>query len=659
MDAVVLSWSFSECPAEIQHHQAKLEGIAQEGRYAWIRLTSSFTGTRFRLTPVEHTFPESSSNEAVQRELRHWHSSQHFCFDRVYLVAQEHVKETCYDITDYIKRCLSGDFSIAGRLRGRTIFGLHQIETDAHDLLSNSGNNEMEERFLKPYIQEFNEFIGNTVVGFCWQTPLGLSPLDTPASTIPWGPDLKPYLQSIWGERFTENLPLIFYGVYDSAAVRSAFWNVLTRRFSEVCIGGLRRFCHRLGLRFAIEIPVDERSLEVDIGTILKHSDGAILVDANGSANFDGTTQDMIAKPETARQTMSRLAVLNASPINAPKRFLVAKWAASRTSTANSRVVSIWRSESPTPMQYTFDRLLGFNSWMADERENADVENRRYEGKQTPQNSSSQSFSLKQAKNGAIKLTPLMRQPERSVLIISPLHSLWSRTDERIWNEITDAWAWLCQTVWNLGYDFDIVTENDCANAAFDKKSHSIRINAGSYRVILVPSCASLQEHTVSLLKEMIAGRGKLIVVDPVPYLFNGKRGLDTHQLELLLYHQRTSLLRGTAAEKTETLKQLLAKWVKPELQVYEKPDNILTSVIRFQHRQTGTLGLFYLLNTSQSSIETLIEIRGEAVEVQEWETTNDEKTDVDFWIANGNTYLNRSFDCWQSRLVTTRKKVK
>ena len=659
VDAVLLSWSFSECPEETKHHRAKLKGLAQESRCAWVRLTSTFTETRFWLTPVAHTFPESGSNEAIQRELRHWHSSQRICFGRVYLVAQEHVKETTYDITDYIKRCLSGDFSIAGRLKGRTIFGLHQIETDAYDLLSSQDTEGMHERFLKPYIREFAEFIGSTVRGFCFQLPPVLSPLDTPASMIPWSPNLKSYFQLIWGERFIEHLPLIFYGAYDAAAVRSAFWNGLTRQFSEVCLSGFRHFCHRSGLQFVIEIPASERSLGFDIGTILNYSDGAIFVGTIDLANSNNQ-QDAIAKSKTASRESSRLAALNPSPINRPKQLSMAKWATSRASGADSRIISIWRANPPTPVQYAFDRLLGFNSWIADDRENAEEGNLKRGDKYVARDFVAPSFPAKQVNNPLTRFELLIGQPERSVLIISPLHSLWSRTDERTWSETTDAWAWLCQTVWNLGYDFDIVTENDCVNAKFDKRIRSIRVNASSYRVIMVPSCTSLEEDTVNLLKGVVAGRGKLIVADPVPYLFNGKRRHDTHQLELLLYHQRTSLLRGTVAEKTETLKQLLAKWIKPELQVYVKPNNILTSAIRFQHRQTEMLDLFYLFNTSQSSIETLIEIRGEAVEVEELGTTNnDERTDVDFWVANGNTYLNRSFNGWQSRLVTTRKKVK
>ena len=657
-DVVLLSWSSSERTTEIKHHRSKLEELAQRGGCAWIRLTSSFLETRFHLTPVEHTFPESGSSETILRELKQWSSLRINSLDRIYLVAQEHVNETCYDITDYIKRCITGDFSIADRLRGRTIFRLHQIETDGYDLLSEHGTNKIVGRVLQSYIQEFGDFVGNTVLGFCCRLPSFLSPLRIPVSTIPWSPDLNSYFQSVWGRRFTEFLPLVFYGVYDVAAVRSAFWNGLTQQFSKVCVNGFRHFFHRFGLQYAIEISASEQSLEFDIATILKYSDGAIFIGTGGNANSDDS-QDAKKKPRTASHDRLRLSDSCPFPINNPKQFLIAKWITSRTSVATSRIIGIGRSKLLTTAQYAFDRILGFNAWMAHESENTHEKNLNCEEKYASRDFVSQSLPLKRASNLVPRFACSMGEPQCSVLIISPLQSLWSRTDERAWREITDSWAWLCQTVWNLGYDFDVVAENDCVNAKFDKKNRSIYVNSGSYRVILIPSCTSLQECTASLLTEVVAGRGKLIVDGPVPYLFNSKPTLDTHPLESLLYHQCASLLRGTAAEKTETLTKLLRKWVKPALRVYAKPDNLLTEAVRFQHRRTEALDLFYLFNATQSSIEALIEIRGESVEVEEWETTRRERSDVDFWHADGNTYLNHSFDGWQSRLVSARREAR
>lgn len=651
-DAVLLPWSFSERTTGSKQHKSKLEEISTRGKRAWIRLNSSFLETRFRLTPVEHTFAGSARNERIVRELKKCYSSEDGCSDRVYLVAQEHVRDACYDITDYVRRCITGDLSIADRLRGRTIFGLQQIETGSYDLLSEHGANRYGECVLQSYMQEYGDFIGNTVLGFCCRLPSFLSPLRNPASTIPWSSELKSHFQSIWGAKFSEFLPLVFYGAYNAAAVRSAFWDGLTQQYSKIFVNGFQHLCHKFGLQLAIEISASGQSLEFDIATILKYSDGAYLIGVGEKPNTN-ERQDAKEQPRNADYERLRLPTSSPFPYNTPRRFLIAKWITSRASTASSGNIGICRCKSPTPTQYAFDRVLGFNSWLAHESEFKGHE------KLVSQDFLFQSNPLNRARATVTRSACSMGEPQRSVLIVSPLQSLWSRTDERRWREITDSWAWICQTVWNLGYDFDITTESDCVNAKFDKKSRSIRVNAGSYRVVLISSCTSLQESTVSFLTKVVAGRGKLIVDDPVPYLFNSMIGDDTHRLEVLLYHQRATLLRGTTSEKTETLTQLLRKWVKPVLRVYAKPDNSLTGAILFQHRRTENVDLFYLFNATQSSIETLIEIRGESDEVEEWSTTSGERRQIDFWHADGNTYLKCTFDGWQSRLVSVRRKAR
>ena len=602
-DAILLPWSFSELSAGTKQHESKLEELSARGKRAWISLNSSFSDTRFRLTPVEYTFAGSASNERIARELTKWYSPEDGCSDRVYLVAQEHVKDACYDITDYVRRCITGDLSIADRLRGRTIFRLHQIETGAYDLLSERGTDGLGARVLQSYMQEYGDLIGNTVVGFCCRLPSFLSPLRSPASTIPWSPELKSHFQSIWGAEFSDFLPLVFYGAYNAAAVRSAFWDGLTQQYSKVFVNGFQHLCHRFGLQLAIEISASGQSLEFDIATILKYSDGAVFIGV-GEKPSTSECQDTKEPPIKADYERRRLPTSSPFPYDTPRRFLIAKWITSRASTASSGNISICRYIPPTPKQCAFDLVLGFNSWLAHESEFKGHE------KLVSQDFPLQTNPLNRARPTVTRFPCSMGEPQRSVLIVSPLQSLWSRTDERGWREITDSWAWLCQTVWNSGYDFDITTESDCVNAMFDKKSQSIRLNAGSYRVVLISSCTSLQESTVSFLTKVVSGRGKLIVDDPVPYLFNSKIGIDTHPLEVLLYHQRATLLRGATAEKTETLTQLLRKWIKPVLRVYAKPGNALTGAILFQHRRTEDFDLFYLFNATQSSIETLIEIR-------------------------------------------------
>jgi hypothetical protein len=142
-----------------------------------------------------------------------------------------------------------------------------------------------------------------------------------------------------------------------------------------------------------------------------------------------------------------------------------------------------------------------------------------------------------------------------------------------------------------------------------------------------------------------------LIVDEPTPYLLNGKIGLEPYPLEQLIYGRRATILRGPLNEKSEKLEKCLRKWVSRIVSVYVKPDNELTDTVQVHHRDAGTSELFYLHNKSDAAIDTLIEIRREAVSVVEWDLFEGTKKNIDSWDADGRTYLNSTFVPKQGRL--------
>jgi hypothetical protein len=211
--------------------------------------------------------------------------------------------------------------------------------------------------------------------------------------------------------------------------------------------------------------------------------------------------------------------------------------------------------------------------------------------------------------------------------------------------------------VWELGYDFDITSETLFATGEVDKRARALTLNGEYYSSVLLPSCLALREKTVEVLTQFIKARGGLIASDPVPYLLNGRIGLDPYPLERLLYRRRTSILRGTAAEKAAALKRLLRKQIRLPIQIYAKPDNLPTRAIISQHRESADLNLFYLFNRGEQSIETLIEIQWEST-VEEWDTINGEQRPQSYWHADGKTYSTLSFDPGQGKLIVARPTI-
>ena len=586
-------------------HRAELAALSRRGEGAWIQLPSALLKTRYRLNAIEWVFSHRGTASAIQASLRQWTQRRESELCRYYLIAQPHADAPCYHISDYVQKCVAGDLEIAERLRGRTVMVLYQTEESAVDLLSDNGVSAFVERVLKEYLETYGK---RNVIGFSCELPKFLSMmrvLETETSSVPWSPALLETME----ETVADYLPLVFYETYNSAAVRNTFWRELTTRFATYFLNGLHDFCHQERLRFALSLPATAKTLEFELGTMLAEVDAPIL---------------------------------NATEIDTPKRFVVAKWICSNTQHAG-----IARKDSHKTDRHTLaeDASLGFNLWINRNRSTA-----------------------KKSDTTTPPLSQLLATgyPKRPLLMVAPTQSLWTKPDQKVWSQVTKAWGWLCQTVWELGYDFRIVSEQELASAEIIKSSRigkrgnrnfSLRLNnthtdvKEDYDMVLLPSCISLQEETVKCLKAFTRAKGRLIADEPTPYLLNGRIGLEPYPLEQLIYGRRATILRGPLNEKAVRLKKCLRKWVPRPVSVYVKPDNTETDVIQIHHRDAGRSELFYLFNRGKTAIDTLIEMRRVVASIVEWDLFDGRKENIDSWDADGKTYLNSTFAPQQGRL--------
>ena len=598
----VLLWRRKQ---EAAIHRAELAALSRRGEGAWIQLPSTLLKTRYRLNAIEWTFSNTGTAAAIQASLRQFSQKRESESCRYYLIAQPHADAPCYHISDYVRKCVAGDLEIAERLRGRTVIVLYQTEEPVADLLSDTGVSAFVGHVLREYLETYGK---RDIIGFCSELPKFLSMmsvLEAETSSVPWSPALLETME----ETVADYLPLVFYETYNSAAVRNAFWRELTTRFATRFLGGLRDFCHQERLQFALSLPATAKTLEFELGTMLTEVDSPIL---------------------------------NVTEIDTPKRFVVAKWICSNTQHAG-----IARKDSHKTDRHTLaeDASLGFNLWINRNRNIA-----------------------KKSDTTTPTLAQLLAvgYPKRPLLMVAPTQSLWTKPDQKVWSQVTKAWGWLCQTVWELGYDFRIVSEQELASAEIINSSRigkrpnrnlSLRLTntrtdvKEDYGIVLLPSCISLQEETVKCLKAFTRAKGRLIVDEPTPYLLNGKIGLEPYPLEQLIYGRRATILRGPLNEKAVRLKKCLRKWVQPTVSVYVKPDNAETDTVQIHHRDTGTSELFYLFNKSDIAIDTLIEMHRATTSVAEWDIFEGRKKNIDSWDADGKTYLNTTFDPQQGRL--------
>jgi len=500
---------------------------------------------------------------------------------------------------------VAGDLEIAERLRGRTLIVLYQTEAPVADLLSDSGVSAFVKHVLEAYLETYGK---RDIIGFSCELPKFLSMmnvLEAETSAVPWSPALLETME----ETIADYLPLVFYETYNSAAVRNTFWRELTTRFAKCFLSGLRNFCHQERLRFALSLPATAKTLAFELGTMLTEVDSPIL---------------------------------SVTEIDTPKRFAVAKWICSNTQHAGIARKDSYKTDRHTLAE---DASLGFNLWINRNRS-----------------------TVKKSDTTTPMLSQLLAvgYPKRPLLIVAPTQSLWTKPDQKVWGQVTKAWGWLCQTVWEFGYDFRIVSEQELSSAEIinssrigkrPNKNLSLRLNntrinvKEDFGIVLLPSCISLQEETVKCLKAFTRAKGRLIVDEPTPYLLNGKIGLEPYPLEQLIYGRRATILRGPLSEKAVRLKKCLRKWVPRTVSVYVKPDNTETDTVQIHHRDAETYELFYLFNSGDTTIDTLIEIRQPAANVVESDLFESTKKNINSWDADGKTYLNTTFDPRHGRL--------
>lgn len=586
----VLSWHRTQASTA---HRTELRRLQR----VWITLPFDLLQTRYQLNALDLSFDDTEKVETIQSVLRQSLQSIATEYNQHYLIAESHADAPCYNISDHIQKCVTGDLAIAERLRGRTVINLYQTEAAADDLFSRAGVSKFIGHVIVDYLRTYGK---QHLAGFTCELPKFLSLasiLGVGTSSVPWvSMPLKAAEES-----FSTYLPLVFYETYNSAAVRNTFWKALTNRFATYFLRGVRDFCQQEGLQFALNLPGSAKALEFELGTLLAEVD---------------------------------IPILNVADIDTPKRFVVAKWACSDTQIAG---IDRRKDDNILMSQYFADVSFGFNAWM-----NRDS-----------------------VFNG-IREQLSIGYPKRPLLVVAPTQSLWTKPDEKLWNTVTKAWGWLCQSLWELGYDFRIVSEQELASAEVISATSAKKLGTPRggvsfptrqsdattiYSVILIPSCISLQKETVQCLKAFTKAKGRLIINEPVPYLLNGSIGLEPYPLEHLIYGRRVTILRGPADEKMVKLAKCLRKWVDRSVSVFVKPDNTETDTVQVLHRESEASETFYLFNTSSEPIDTLIEVRRDASRVSEWDLLKATRETIKFWNADGKTYLNCPFTPKQGRL--------
>ncbi len=583
-------------------HQSELQKIAEIGNNVWIQLPSNLIQTRYYLNVIEFNFNESDTTNFIREELLkattvNEKQKIRLSFSKFFLIAESPSRGLFYNITEYLQDSIDPDEKVYDRLRGRTVLYVYQTDSGYKDLLSDTGVKEFIDETLNSYVEYYGK---DLMLGFSVELPEFLSVFHKNGLMIPWTNSFYEYIENnllLAENDYPSNyslsiLPSLFYESHNSPIIRGIYWQKLTTQFLNCFLGNVKSYCNKKSIHFAVTIPESARWLQYDLGTLLSSIDYPILI----SDESDTT-----------------------------RRFVVAKSICS-----NSKRAVIARKDKHTLNLTLDDASKGFNEWISQD----------YRYIQTISNT-----------GRYIHQNLIGCNPIRPILLLNPIQSLWMEPDEKKWNKITGAFAWLCDIVWKLGYDFDIVSEEQLSNADINRSNGTITISDNTYQIVLIPSCISLHENTVQRLTEYTKSKGRIIANTPSPYLLNGKIGLAPYKLERLIYGRSTYLIDGTHSERNQTLKRLLKKWVNLDIQVYYYKEEDTVDEIKVHQRRIENGDIFYLFNSDRKSVHTIVEIMREDKDIVEVDLNTGKTKKPKYWIANKNIYHDCIFSPGQARL--------
>jgi len=633
--ASTLTWNGDFSEKAVKRHSKLLDTIRNQNRKVWIFDKSakqtalrSLASSQYSLVFTSISIPTKLKAENVRNYLfSRLPIVSAMCMQQttnvdvnlvgVFLQSEDTPAKSYHNITEQFLKCLSGDLKISSKLVGRTIFCLYyesQIQGQNMDILSSEGVDTLITKMYEPYASMFKHYFGETIIGFCIEPPDFLSCEPANLDKLPWTPEFPNYFSKIKNYNLMELLPLLFYDSYDSASVRHDFWEVLTLRFAEVCIARMRDWAFGYGIKLALTQPLLARSLTRNPLPLFTEGDIPALHEPDGKSNLQSSKHLILFKQAVSiAEQFRKPYVLFRTSGNPHTEASLVKWVNDlhwASISGCNRFTNSFRYNDP--MSKTFDAYLRRLSYILS-----------------------------------------CGQRCRNLLVLNPIGSLWVKFGHKDYHWINSELASISEELIHSHRDFDFGDENLIAVfGQVKRRGKKLTIGDTSYSVVLIPPCINLQGKTVDMLRRFTSARGKLIAMEPLPYLMDGRTGDYPYPLERLLQSRRTTILRGTREEKLRQLKMLLdEKITKVGIKIYARPENLQARSILKHHRKHEELDICLLLNTDQNQTDALIEINSE-LHVEEWSLESGKKYEPVQWHADNKTYAELQFAPWQARLL-------
>ncbi|MEM2239381.1 MAG: glycosyl hydrolase [Candidatus Bathyarchaeia archaeon] len=492
-------------------------------------------------------------------------------------------------------------------------------------------NPEVIEKFLEvayaPYVSRFKDDIGKCIPGvftdepniessrprlFGFQNTVPPRGSRIPVSSLPWTDNLAERFKVLNGYSIVDRLPELFFDVGDYMKTRYDFWKTVTLLFLEAFSKQIYDWCDKHGLKFTGHYLAEDSLLSqlTCAGAVMPHYEYQHV------PGIDHLGMHVWGSLLTAKQVSSVANQLGKERVlcetygctgNYPS-FADRKWIgdwlyAMGVNLLNHHLV-------PYSMLGRRKRDYGLNfhwsqPWWKYNRIIEDY------------------FA---------RLSYMLSRGKRIVnlLVIHPIESAWatfSPLNPSKVRELDEHLTSLLRTLLSIHVDFDLGDEALMAKYGCVKNG-KLQLGKMAYDVVVIPPSVTLEETTVKLLKDFISSGGKLIAIQPTPFLINGKRS-ETISEVLNKAYVVSKIDEKSLSEALKDLPKLI--------EVKGDDGNVL---YHLRQEESGVLILFLANSSREKAYNLKISIKG-LYNVEMWDAISGEKTYWPSEVEFGETVWN------------------
>ncbi len=449
------------------------------------------------------------------------------------------------------------------------------------------------ESTYEAYEKQVGEEFGKAVPGIFTDEPCFLFFHGAPMPCIPWTNEFPQYFEKKKGYDILYHLPSLFYKVGNYHKIRYDFWSAISDLFLESYSQRIYRWCDEHKLRYTGHYMAEDNLLSQIhwIGSAMPHYE---YMHTPGMDHLGRNIHNIM----TAKQVTSVAEQLG------KERALTEAYGCSgqNLSFEGRKWIGDWHYVLGINL---LNHHLALYS-MRGCRKRDFPPNLYYQQPWWKYNDLVEDYFA--------RLSYALTRGKRikDILIIHSLGSAWVSYQPDDFGEvdrISRSFADLSENLLRLHRDYDYGDEKllEKYGRVEDGK---IEMGECSYKVVIIPPSVTLRNSTVRLLNWFADKGGKIIAINPLPYLVEGEKSSD---LERLL-----SRVKVIGEDKGE-LKSVLDKSLPAEVEIADE-DGREIEEIWYHHRVTEDKDIYFLANLDRDShFKVTAKLKGEG-NLEEWD---------------------------------------